>query len=82
MLVATCEWNEPALVARFLEGLNIDLKDEIYAREPGLVELAIRIDKRFELCSHPRGMVTELRTLRPTAAVSTEEPEPMQLGGI
>ncbi len=33
-LATTCEWNEPALVARFLEGLNIDLKHEIYACEP------------------------------------------------
>ncbi len=28
-LATTCEWNEPALVARFLEGLNMDLKEEI-----------------------------------------------------
>ncbi len=33
-LVTTCEWNEPALAARFLEGLNMDLKEEIYARGP------------------------------------------------
>ncbi|MGL5357385.1 MAG: hypothetical protein ACRDAQ_12750, partial [Cetobacterium sp.] len=25
-LSTTCEWNEPALVARFLEGLNVELK--------------------------------------------------------
>ncbi len=44
-LATTCEWNEPALVARFLEGLNMDLKEEIYARGPPtqldqLIELA------------------------------------------
>ncbi len=33
-LATTCEWNEPALVACFLEGLNMDLKEEIYARGP------------------------------------------------
>ncbi len=48
-LATTCEWNEPALVG-FLEGLNIDLREEIYAREPPaqfdqLVELAIRLEK-------------------------------------
>ncbi len=52
-LATTCEWNEPALVARFLEGLNIDLREEIYACEPPaqfdqLVELAIRVEKCFE----------------------------------
>lgn len=59
MLTATCEWNEPALVARILEGLNIDPKDEIYARKPPahldyLVELAIRLDNCFELCRQVR----------------------------
>ncbi len=62
--------------------MNIDLKDEIYARKSGLVVLAIRIDKHFELRCCAWGRVTELRTLEPTAAVSTEEPEPMQLGRI
>lgn len=32
-LAATCEWDEPALLACFLEGLNSDLKDDIYARD-------------------------------------------------
>lgn len=54
ILAATCEWNELSLVARFLEGLNMDLKDEIYACEPPahldqLVELAIQLDMQFEL---------------------------------
>ncbi len=57
-LATTFEWNEPALVARFLEGLNIDPKEEIYAREPPaqfdqLVELAIRREKpRLQLLIH------------------------------
>ncbi len=53
-LAATCEWNEQALSARFLEGLSGDIKEEILSRDPPtgldqLVELAIRLDKRFEL---------------------------------
>lgn len=32
-LSATCEWNEAALTARFWEGLNEKLKDEIFGRE-------------------------------------------------
>ncbi|RXN17632.1 Pol poly [Labeo rohita] len=56
-LVATCEWNEPALTARFLEGLFGEIKEEILAHDPPscldqLVELAIRLDKRFELRCH------------------------------
>ncbi len=52
-LATTCKWNEPALVAHFLEGLNMDLKEEIYARGPPaqldqLIELGIRSDSCFE----------------------------------
>ncbi|RXN06590.1 Pol poly [Labeo rohita] len=32
-LAATCEWNEPALTARFLEGLTGEIKEEILAQE-------------------------------------------------
>lgn len=52
-LVAACKWNEPALTAHFLEGLSGEIREEILARDlpshsDQLVELAIRIDKRFE----------------------------------
>lgn len=30
-LATTCEWNELALTARFLDGLSDKLKDEIFA---------------------------------------------------
>lgn len=48
----TCGWNKPALVAHFLEGLNADIKNEIFSRKPPahldqLISLAIRLDKRF-----------------------------------
>ncbi len=89
-LATTCEWNEPALVARFLEGLNIDLREEIYAREPPaqfdqLVELAIRLERCFEQRRRVRGSVSRQREAPPSAfdsSVSRPEPEPMQLGGI
>ncbi len=89
-LATTCEWNEPALVARFLEGLNIDLREEIYAREPPaqfdqLVELAIRLEKCFEQRRRVRGSVSRQREAPPSAfdsSVSRPEPKPMQLGGI
>ncbi len=85
-LATTCEWNEPALVARFLEGLNIDLREEIYAREPPdqfdqLVELAIRLEKCFEQRRRVRGSVSRQRTAF-DSSVSRLEPEPMLLGGI
>ncbi len=49
-----CELNEQALTARFLEGLSGEIKEEILSRDlptclDQLVELAIRLDKRFEL---------------------------------
>ncbi len=89
-LATTCEWNEPALVARFLEGLNIDLREEIYAREPPaqfdqLVELAIRLERCFEQRRRVRGSVSRQREAPPSAfdsPVSRPEPEPMQLDGI
>ncbi len=89
-VATTCEWNEPALVARFLEGLNIDRREEIYAREPPaqfdqLVELAIRLERCFEQRRRVRGSVSRQREAPPSAfdsSVSRPEPEPMQLGGI
>lgn len=53
-LSTTCGWNEPALIARFLEALNPELKDEIFMRElptrlDALIDLAIRVEKRFDL---------------------------------
>lgn len=84
-LSTTCEWNEPALVARFLEGLNVDLKEEIYARgSPSqldqLIELAIRLDKCFEQRRRARAASATLREL--PSVTSSPDPEPMQLGSI
>ncbi|RXN35490.1 Pol poly [Labeo rohita] len=65
-LAATCEWNKPALTACFLEGLTGEIKEEILARDllsslDQLVELAIRLDKRFELHRHARAPGPEPR---------------------
>lgn len=59
-LAASCDWNPPALLARFLEGLCAEVKDEILSREvptsvDSLIELAIRIEKRFDLRRRVRG---------------------------
>lgn len=88
-LATTCGWNEPALLSRFLEGLSAQVKDEVLARDvpnrlDALIELAIRIEKRFELRRRARGMESSLlasttSTIIPAVEVDTE---PMQLGNI
>ncbi|KAG1927216.1 hypothetical protein F2P79_024405 [Pimephales promelas] len=80
------EWNEPAQIARFLEGLNLDLKEEIYARgAPSqldqLIDLAIRLDKCFEQRRRVRSPFTTTSDTCPsvTASVLTQpDAEPMQ----
>ncbi|KAG1926482.1 retrotransposable element [Pimephales promelas] len=88
-LSASCDWNEPALVARFLEGLNADIKDEILARETPtrldpLIDLAIRVEKRFEMRRRSRGLErVPLTTPAPSSAPPpASDSEPMQLGGL
>ncbi len=87
-LAATCEWNEQALSACFLEGLSGDIKEEILSRDPPtgldqLVELAIRLDKRFEMRHRARYSTPEPRTVAPIVsppAVVSPVPDPMELG--
>jgi hypothetical protein len=89
-LATSCGWNEPAQVARFLEGLNADIKDEVISRElptrlDALIDLAIRIDKRFELRRRSRSMESTLLSPLPATTISSSAcagTEPMQLGGI
>ncbi|KAG1933640.1 retrotransposable element [Pimephales promelas] len=88
-LSASCDWNEPALVARFLEGLNADIKDEILARETPtrldpLIDLAIRVERRFEMRRRSRGLERALLTtpVPSSAPSSAPDAEPMQLGGL
>ncbi|KAG1962190.1 retrotransposable element [Pimephales promelas] len=90
-LAASCDWNEPALLARFLEGLRAEVKDEILSREipsrvDSLIELAIRIERRFDLRRRVRGgefaaSYAPPSTPSPSPSASSSS-EPMQLGGI
>lgn len=88
-LSTSCGWNEPALVARFIEGLNADIKDEVLAREvpsrlDPLIDLALRVERRFELRRKTRHVETSLPSSPAAGSPSSVVPdtEPMQLGGI
>uniref|UniRef100_A0A8C1MYK4 Gypsy retrotransposon integrase-like protein 1 n=1 Tax=Cyprinus carpio TaxID=7962 RepID=A0A8C1MYK4_CYPCA len=81
-LAATCGWNTEALIARFLEGLNDSVKDELYAREvperlDDVISLSLRIDARRELRRRVRAD-SEPVTFAPPSQ-SAEECEPMQV---
>lgn len=88
--VTSSEWNEPALIARFLEGLNLDLKEEIYVwgsptQLDQLIELAIRLDKCFEQSRRVRSSYPKPCETLSTAAAparNQSEAEPMQLGSV
>lgn len=89
-LVTTCGWNQPALVACFMEGLNSDLKDEILIREvparlDDLIDLAIRVEKWFDLQRRARRMEAALLSTPPVNSIpptTSTDPKPMQLGGL
>ncbi|TRY92710.1 hypothetical protein DNTS_032938 [Danionella cerebrum] len=92
-LAASRGWNEPALVARFLEGLRAEIKEELLTQDlphsfDGLAELALRVDRRLQSRSMRRGYSGDLRN---SSAVSGDptpsqfersREEPMQLGGF
>lgn len=64
-LSTSCGWNEPTLVARFIEGLNSEIKDEVLARETSfrldpLIDLALCVEKRFDLQQRAHAMETPL----------------------
>ena len=89
-LATTSEWNEPALTARFLEGLNLDLKEEIYARGlpaqlDQLIDLAIRLERCFEQRRRVRSSYSKPFDDSFSAAVPVRnhsEAEPMQVGSM
>ncbi|KAI2646997.1 Transposon Ty3-I Gag-Pol polyprotein [Labeo rohita] len=88
-LAATCEWNEPALAARFLEGLTEEVREEILSRDvpsslDQMVELAIRLDKRFEGRRRARVPVPTLQPISTSSssAAPRTDPEPKQLGSL
>ncbi|KAL0149260.1 hypothetical protein M9458_055494, partial [Cirrhinus mrigala] len=88
-LAAACDWNEAALRARFREGLDEEIQDEIVTHElprdfDSLVELALRVEgrlrrRRQRWTTRPSWTLNEgasnssLTTSPPVA-----EPEPMQ----
>ncbi|KAG1952091.1 retrotransposable element [Pimephales promelas] len=86
-LSTSCGWNEPALVARFIEGLDAEIRDKVLARESpshlvSLIDLALRVEKRFEL--RRRARCTTAAASSPSAvsvtSSSVTDQEPMQLG--
>lgn len=84
-LSTTCGWKEPALIAHFLEALNPELKDETFMRElptrlDALIDLAIRVEKRFDLRRRAHSMESTLlstHTAVTTPRSSNTDPEPM-----
>ncbi|KAI2656613.1 Transposon Tf2-9 polyprotein [Labeo rohita] len=88
-LAATCEWNEPALAVRFLEDLTEEVREEILSRDvpsslDQMVELAIRLDNRFEGRRRARVPVPTLQPISTSSssAAPRTDPEPMQLGSL
>uniref|UniRef100_A0A8K9XXP6 Gypsy retrotransposon integrase-like protein 1 n=1 Tax=Oncorhynchus mykiss TaxID=8022 RepID=A0A8K9XXP6_ONCMY len=90
-LAVSSGWNEPALLARLLEGFRAEVKDEILSREvpssvDSLIELAIRIERRVDLRHRARGKELALSVASLSASLPSSSAgsgaEPMQLGGI
>ncbi len=92
-LAAACDWNEAALRARFREGLDDEIQDEIVTHElprdfDSLVELALRVEGRLQR----RRQRWTARPFRPlsegapssalTSSPSVSDPEPMQVGRL
>uniref|UniRef100_A0A8K9WM10 Gypsy retrotransposon integrase-like protein 1 n=1 Tax=Oncorhynchus mykiss TaxID=8022 RepID=A0A8K9WM10_ONCMY len=90
-LAVSSGWNEPALLARLLEGFRAEVKDEILSREvpssvDSLIELAIRIERRVDLRHRARGKELALSVASLSASLPSSSAgsgaESMQLGGI
>ncbi|KAI2655929.1 Transposon Tf2-6 polyprotein [Labeo rohita] len=90
-LDAECRWNLEVEWDMFLHGLADYIKDEIYSLElptslDGLVDLAIRVDKRLQQRDQrvrrapAANQLTHLPVTSSDADVSLSEPEPMQMG--
>ena len=88
-LAAACGWNESALRARFLEGLDFAIADELAAIElprelDNLIDLALRVEGRLSRRRKHRQTPAPWRHLEASSASATShqlsEEEPMQLG--
>ncbi len=89
-LAAACDWNEAALRARFREGLDDEIQDEIVTHElprdfDSLVELALRVEGRLQRCrqrwtARPSWPLSEgAPSSALTSSPSVSDPEPMQV---
>lgn len=90
-LAAACGWNEGALRARFLEGLDFAISDELAAvdlpRElDDLINLALRVESRLNRRRQRRLSTTPWRHLESSssdvASPQSAEVEPMQRGRL
>lgn len=91
-LAVTCGWNDAALRAQFLEGLNPHIQDEVAARDPptsleAAIDMALRIETRQRQRdlrqSFRRFTVASESSVSPVTPVSPSElEEPMQLGRL
>ncbi|MGL5597224.1 MAG: DUF4939 domain-containing protein [Aeromonas sp.] len=91
-LAAACDWNPSALRARFLEGLDPAIVDELAATEPpreldSLIDLALRVEGRLvrrRLLRLPssRVMLPSHDSPSPAGFPDDSAPEPMQLGRL
>lgn len=92
-LAAACDWNEAALRARFREGLDDNIQDEIVTHElpqsfDTLVELALRVEGRLQRrrqrwTARTSWMLEEgASSAAPTSLSPSTDPEPMQVGRL
>lgn len=89
-LVAACEWNNEALRARFLDGLNATIADEIAALDlprdlEELTNLCLRVESRVNGRRRPSPTSWRVRDAgaaapSPVMSAPDPDPEPMQLG--
>ncbi|KAG1935556.1 hypothetical protein F2P79_019103 [Pimephales promelas] len=86
-LSTSCDWIVPVLVVRFVEGLNAGIRDEVLAREiplflDPLIDLALRVEKRFDLrcCAHAPVSSAFPPATGGSSSAPTADQEPMQLG--
>lgn len=87
-LAITSGWNDTALRAQFLEGLNPSIQDEVAARDPPTsLEAAIDLALRIETRHHQRELRRSFRQIafsseELASSPSLEAEEPMQLGKL
>lgn len=92
-LAAACDWNDAALRARFREGLDDDIQDEIVTHElpqdfDALVELALRVEGRLQRrrqrwTAQSSWMLGEGASgATSTSSSPSADPEPMQVGRL